>query len=226
MQLLRKSTDYVSGLKQLRIDTDATLELVYPNGQKLQYGQHVVITVQRPNKVRADRVGEVINQTFYYDGKSLTLSLPDDHYYATEAAPPTIDGMLNFARDELSVIAPGSDLITRTHSNAFRRPDQALSSGNPWSQCICDHIAFHRARSTVGLDRGRGETLRGSSSPPADYRLCRFSVVLSGGEAAPNSTTRHSRSCHGLAEDPFIHADATVKNERHLRARLLPCSEA
>ena len=56
-------------------------------------------------------MGEVINQTFYYDGKTLTVDLPDQRYYATSPAPPTIDAMLDFARDKLDIIAPGSDLI-------------------------------------------------------------------------------------------------------------------
>src|SRR5262245_38276363 len=76
-QLLRRSTEYLAGMKQFRIDTDATIEAVLPNGQKLQYGQRVAITVQRPNRVRAERIGEVINQTFYYDGKTLSVNLPD-----------------------------------------------------------------------------------------------------------------------------------------------------
>src|SRR5262245_24021013 len=70
-QLLRRSTDYLAAMKQFRIDTDATIEAVLPNGQKLQFGQRVAISVQRPNRVRAERIGEVINQTFYYDGKTL-----------------------------------------------------------------------------------------------------------------------------------------------------------
>ena len=85
MQLLRRSTDYLAGMKQFRVDTDATIEAVLPGGQKLQYGQRVAITVQRPNRLRAERIGEVVNQTFYYDGKALSVNLPDQKYYATVA---------------------------------------------------------------------------------------------------------------------------------------------
>ena len=35
---------------------------------------------------RAERLGELVNQTFYYDGTSLSVNLPDEKYFATMAA--------------------------------------------------------------------------------------------------------------------------------------------
>src|SRR5262245_24739520 len=93
-QLLRRSTDHLEGLKQIRIDTDSTIEAVLSTGQKLQYGQRVAITVQRPNRLRAERIGELINQSFYYDGKTLSVNLPDLKYYAMADAPATLETML------------------------------------------------------------------------------------------------------------------------------------
>ena len=77
IELLRRSTDYVAGLKQFRVDTAMTIEVVLDNGEKLQYDHRVEVIIQRPNKLRAERVGELINQTLYYDGKTLTIDLPD-----------------------------------------------------------------------------------------------------------------------------------------------------
>ena len=57
LQLLRRATDYLSGINQFRVDTDATIEAVLPTGQKLQYGQRMVVTVARPNRMRAERIG-------------------------------------------------------------------------------------------------------------------------------------------------------------------------
>ena len=147
IQLLRRSTDYLAGLKQFRVDTDATIEAVLPNGQKIQYGQRVAVTVARPNRMRAERLGEVINQTFYYDGKTLDVDLPDQKYYATTPAPPTMEAMLDFARDKLDIIAPGSDLI---YKDAFERLTQGLTSAFVVGKSVvggvpCDQIAFRNA---------------------------------------------------------------------------------
>ena len=144
IQLLKRTTDYLAGLKQFRVDADTTIEAVMPSGQKLQFGNRVVVTVQRPNKMRAERVGELVNQTFYYDGKTLSMNLPDQKYYATVAAPPTLEAMLDFARDKLDVIAPGSDLV---YKNAFERFNEGLTSAFVVGKAVvggvrCDHIAF------------------------------------------------------------------------------------
>ena len=148
IQLLRRSTDYLAAQKQFRIDTDTTIEIVLSNGQKLQLGNRVAITVQRPDRMRAERVGELVNQTFYYDGKKLSMDLPDQKYYATVPAPPTLEAMLDFARDKLNVIAPGADLI---YKNAFERLTEDLTSAFVVGKAVvggvrCDHIAFRNSQ--------------------------------------------------------------------------------
>jgi hypothetical protein len=143
IELLRRTTDYLAGIKQFRVDTDTTIECVL-EGQKLQFDHRASTTIQRPNKMRAERVGDLIRQVFYYDGKSLTMSLPDDGYYATAAAPPTIEAMLDFARDTLDVIAPAGDLV---YKNAFERLTEDLTTAFVVGKSVvggvrCDHIAF------------------------------------------------------------------------------------
>ena len=193
LQLLRRATDYLSGTKQFRVDTDATIEVVLPTGQKLQYGQRVVVTVARPNRMRAERTGEVINQTFYYDGKTLTVDLPDQRYYATSPAPPTIDAMLDFARDKLDIIAPGSDLI---YKNAFALLTQDLTSAFVVGKSVvggvpCDHLAFRNAEVDwqIWIQEGAKPLPRKlivtSKKIPGSPQ---FAVVLSKWDAAPKIT--------------------------------------
>ena len=145
--LLRRSTDYLTGLKQFRVETDTTIEYVLDDGQKLQFGHRVSLTIQRPNKLRAERVGDLISQVFYYDGKSLSMNLPNSGYYATAAAPLTLEATLDFAREKLDVTAPASDLV---YKNAFERLTEGLTSAfvvGPASidGVPCDHLAFRNA---------------------------------------------------------------------------------
>jgi hypothetical protein len=147
LALLRKSTDYLAATKLFSLVTDTSIEAVLADGQKLQFGHRVAVTVQRPNKMRAERVGELIAQTFHYDGKSLSVNLPQQRYYATAAVPATLDGMLDTARDKLNVIAPGADLV---YSNAYQRLTDGLTSAYVVGRATidgarCDHIAFRNA---------------------------------------------------------------------------------
>ena len=193
IQLLRRSTDFVAGLKQIRFDTDASIDVVLPDGEKIQFDQHVVITAQRPDKLRVERFGELINQTFFYDGKTLTVDLPDQHYYAMAAAPNTIEGMLNFARDDLDIIAPGSDLM---YKNSFERFTQNVTAAFVVGKAVvrgvrCDHLAFRNAEVDwqIWIEEGAKpfprKFLVNSKKIPGSPQ---FVVVLSTWDTAPKIT--------------------------------------
>ena len=125
-KLLRRMSDYLSSRQQFTVSTESTLEAVLTSGQKLQFSSPASASVWRPNRLRADRKGDVVNQEFFYDGKNLTLYNPKENLYATTAAPPTIDAMLDFAREKLDVIAPGAELL---YGNAAERMLKETTSG-------------------------------------------------------------------------------------------------
>ena len=110
-QILKKMSAYLAGLEQFSVQTENTLEVILRTGAKIQFNNPANLSMQRPNRLRADRKGDVVNQEFYYDGKTLTLFMADQKYYATVEAPATIDETLDFAREVLGVYAPGGDLI-------------------------------------------------------------------------------------------------------------------
>lgn len=142
--ILKRMTDYVGKLQRFSVDTSNTLEVVLVSGQKIQLTSSARNTVQRPNRLRSERIGDVISQSFYYDGRTLTIFNPGDGYYATVPAPNTIDAMVDFARDSLDVIAPAGDLITM---DAYERLTADATAGFVVGQSViagvrCDHLAF------------------------------------------------------------------------------------
>jgi hypothetical protein len=143
-QLLRKMSDYLGGLKQFSVQTENTLEVVLRSGEKIQFDNPAELLVQRPNKLRAGRKGDIVDQEFYYDGKTLTLYQKDLNYYATVEAPPTIDETIDFARQSLDVYAPGGDLI---YKNAYGILTEDVLSGFYVGMSVvegvkCHHLAF------------------------------------------------------------------------------------
>ncbi|MEJ8857616.1 DUF2092 domain-containing protein [Variovorax robiniae] len=122
-QLLRRMTDYLAGLKRFSVDSDSTLEVVLKTGEKLQFDTAAKATVRRPDRLRAERGGEIVDQVFLYDGASLTLYSLDAKRFAVAPAPATLDAALDYARDRLDIVAPASDLLA---TNAFDRLTQGL----------------------------------------------------------------------------------------------------
>jgi len=143
-QLLRKMSDYLDGLKQFSVQTENTLEVVLKSGQKIQYDNPAELNLQRPNKLHAKRVGDIVDQELYYDGKTLTLYQKDQNYFATIEVPPTIDETIDFARDYLDLFCPGGDLI---YSSPYRFLTEDVISGFYVGMSIvsgtrCHHLAF------------------------------------------------------------------------------------
>jgi hypothetical protein len=143
-KLLKASTDFVASQKQFNVDTRNSFEIVLKNGQKLELNHTTRQSVQRPDKLRSERSGDLVNQVFIYDGKSLTLHNLTDKTYAQVAVPDTLEGMLDFARTKLDVVAPAGDLI---YKNAYDILMADVTDGMVVGKAViegvrCDHLAF------------------------------------------------------------------------------------
>jgi len=145
-RLLERSTSYLARQERFTVDTHSTLEVVLETGQKIQFDHAVSLSLQRPNKLRAERFGDLVDQVFYYDGTSLTLHNPDDGYYATIPAPDTLEGMLDFAREKLNIVAPAGDLVYQdAYDILMEDVTSAIVVGKSAINGIpCDHLAFRK----------------------------------------------------------------------------------
>lgn len=143
-RLLKASTDFLASQKQFSADTRNTLEIVLKSGQKIEFNHIARMSAQRPNKLRAERSGDLVNQVFVYDGQSLTLLNPQDKAYAQVAAPDTLEAMLDFARTQLDIVAPAGDLIGK---NAYDNLMDGVTDGFVVGKAViegvrCDQLAF------------------------------------------------------------------------------------
>ena len=146
VQILQRMTDYLSSLKKFSVHTQTTLEDLLESGQRVDFDISANVIVSRPNKLHAERKGDLIDQVFYYDGKTLTLHNPSEKVYATEPAPGTIEELLDFARESLGLTVPVADLVYR---NAFPLLIQDVNFAKVVGKAViggvkCDHLIFSR----------------------------------------------------------------------------------
>jgi hypothetical protein len=146
VEILRRTTDYLTGLEQFSVSAQTTFEDLLPSGHRVDYELSGKTVVSRPDKLRSERHGEQLDQVFFYDGKNLTLYNPADKVYATESVPGNIEDMFHFAYESLGISNPVSDLI---YSNAFSLLMKdvyfAVSIGKEMIHGVrCDHLLFSR----------------------------------------------------------------------------------
>ncbi|MFY9942123.1 MAG: DUF2092 domain-containing protein [Desulfobacterales bacterium] len=192
-KLMRAATTYLAGQNRFSVDTRSTIEVVLASGQKIQFDHGATLAVQRPNKLRAERKGDLIDQVFYYDGKSLTLHNPSDNYYAVAPAPGTVEEMLDFARESLDIIAPAGDLL---YKNAFEILMADVTSGFVVGQSVvedqhCDHLAFRSPEVDwqIWIQEGSQPLPRKLVITTKDVAgMPQFAVVMTHWELAPTFT--------------------------------------
>jgi hypothetical protein len=73
--------------------TRNTLEVVLKSGQKVEFNPLARLSAQRPDRLRAERIGDRVEPAFIYDGKSLVPDNPQANVFAQVAAPNTPEGM-------------------------------------------------------------------------------------------------------------------------------------
>jgi hypothetical protein len=139
-------TDYVGGLQQFSVHTQNTLEDLLVTGQRVDVDVSADVAISRPNKLHAERKGDLVDQVFTYDGKTLALYNPSDKVYATKPAPGSIEEMLDFARESLGLMVPAADLVYR---NAFALLIQDVNLAVVVGKSViggvtCDHLLFSR----------------------------------------------------------------------------------
>ena len=144
LEKLKRMTDFLDGLQQFSVRTQSIIEEMHFSGHRVDYDLAASVTVKRPNKLRAVRTGELMNQRFFYDGKTLTLYSPTEKVYATEPAPDTVEGMINFARETVGILLPSADLLYR---NAYPLLIQDLTLAvvvgkTELDGVKCDHLLF------------------------------------------------------------------------------------
>ena len=146
---LQKMTVYMAGLEKFSVHTQNTLEETFDTGQRIDIDMSANIVVRRPDKLHAERVGEVAEQqSFYYDGQTLTMHVRTraDTVYATMPAPGTIEELIDFSRENLGIILPVSDLVYRNaQSILMDGVTSAMVVGEARiGEMTCSHLAFRR----------------------------------------------------------------------------------
>jgi hypothetical protein len=140
VKILQTMTEYLGRLGQFSVHTQNTLEDMLDSEHRVDFDVSANVIISRPNKLQAERRGDLIDQDFYYDGKSLTLYNPADKVYATVPAPGKIEEMLDFARESLGLMIPAADLI---YPNAFPLLMQDVNLAMVVGMAVIDGVKCH-----------------------------------------------------------------------------------
>jgi len=114
--LLKAMSDYMAAQDAISFGFDATLEVVTKDEQKLALASSGVVTLNRPDKMRATRMGGFADVEMLFDGKTLTLTGKTANLFTQIEVPGTVDNLVDELRDTYNRPLPAADLLM---SNAY-----------------------------------------------------------------------------------------------------------
>ena len=105
-----------------------------------------MVYVRRPNRLRADSVGDMNDVQFFYDGQTIIFMDRTKNFYTSINAPPEIDAALDHAIRAFNLRAPLADLIySRGYEYLTDRVISGHYEGLHRVQGIpCHHLAFRQ----------------------------------------------------------------------------------
>ena len=112
-RLLRQMGAYIGSAEQFTFHADITFDHVLPSGQKLQFTASEDVALQRPGRLYVEWSGDLGDRQFWYNGTTITLYDPSTPFYASEAAPPEIDDMLEKLVTQFDFSPPLADFLYR-----------------------------------------------------------------------------------------------------------------
>jgi len=124
--LLKQMGAYIGSAGQFTFHVDIIFDHVLPSGQKLQFNAAEDVALKRPDHLRVDWSGNLGDRVFWYDGKLATIYDPSTPYYASEAVPAEIDGMLDMVQARLGFSLP---LVDFFYSDPYRSVRQNVQYG-------------------------------------------------------------------------------------------------
>jgi len=109
-QILKSMSDYLATQKAISAAFDSALEVMTPQGEKIQFNSSGTLLLQRPNEIRLTRTGGYADVELLLDGKTATLYGKNLNSYVQLDGVSSVDQLIDTLRDR-GMSIPGADLL-------------------------------------------------------------------------------------------------------------------
>jgi len=146
IQALNDMGAYLRSLKEYELFIDLSGERVLADGQKLQHTATADLDVMPPNKLRAKMRTARSQRDLIYDGKTVTLYVPDQKYYSKADFSENLGALTERLRARYGVEIPSADLfLWGTPAAPVDNIESAMNAGQDIiGGEVCDHYAFRQ----------------------------------------------------------------------------------
>ena len=145
--VLKSMSAYVSSQKAIELTFDSDIEVVTPQFEKIQFTNSGEVTLNRPDKLRAHRVGGYTDVALFFDGKTASILGKNANAYAQVEMAGTVDQLIEALRSGHGIALPGADLLlSNSYDVLVADVTEAKYMGRGVIDGVeCEHRAFRNA---------------------------------------------------------------------------------
>ena len=143
-RILDQMCDFLKSQPQFTYKAEVADDQVYHDDKKLQYGIDMETFVRRPDRLRVNAEGDLVDKQFFFDGKTITLYDKDHNVYGALEVPPDIESALEKAHKDFGVRVALTDLASPNLSEHIgKRIKHSLYVGLSRVRGVpCHHLSF------------------------------------------------------------------------------------
>ncbi|MEJ2376992.1 MAG: DUF2092 domain-containing protein [Pseudolabrys sp.] len=143
-KILKAMSDYITSQKTISLSYDSSIEVITPELQKIQFNASGKLLLDRPDKLRATRIGGYADVEFNFDGKTFTVFNKANNTFAQSTSSSSVDQLTAKLRSEYFVEAPGADLLA---SHPYKQLIAGVLDAKHIGRAViggieCEHLAF------------------------------------------------------------------------------------
>ena len=142
-QILKAMSDYLTSQKTISATYNSDIEVITPDLQKIQFNSSGALLINRPDQIRASRIGGYSDIQMLFDGKTLSVYGRNINRYFQMDFAGSIEKLIE-TQGEHFVSIPGADLLLPdVYEKLMARVIDAKHIGlGVINNFECEHLAF------------------------------------------------------------------------------------
>ena len=113
---LQKMLDFIASRQKIKVNVEATYDVLQKNGQIIEFGAGTEWIIRRPDHVLIDSLSwDGDDRTFYFDGKDITYYDSGYNVYAVAPLAGNLDQAFDYFVDKLDMPLPLTELFSVNH---------------------------------------------------------------------------------------------------------------
>lgn len=144
-RVLRAASDFLAAQSSFRVRIHETMEERTDLGQSIERASERLVTVRRPDRLRAEVSGDLLDREIWYNGrKAAMLDRGEGVYFLEENAPSTIDAFVDMLATRAGIVVPAAEFaMSSLYDAVIHRIDLGIEVGLSRVRSVpCRHLAF------------------------------------------------------------------------------------